>query len=207
MNQFIKKLIIGILLFVFPPIGIYLAWKSKILSKGIKVLAIIIGIFNIIVWLTGIFGEEEHVAPTTEQVKNEKVIGSKKIIETDSKPEYIISITESKEDPGEYTAITKFESSLSEKGTLGKTFVRLCHTLKYLQKLHPNGKWYYAEVQDDEGNLIMAGNFKQGQVNLLDKKGNVALCKAVITKANTNMNRSYRAEINEFINNNYIPMM
>lgn len=204
MNQSKNKIISIILVFAIPPIGLYMVWKNKMITKALKILLTIIGIINIFVYLVSFTADAQQIEEVKEPVKIAKKVETQ--VQEDVKPPYIESVKESQYTKGEYTAIVKFESSFSDEGTLGMTFVRMCHTLKYLQKEYPDAKWLFVEVKNGQ-DLIMSANLKHGQVNLQNKNGNIELGKAVMKSANTNINRSLREEINGFLNNNYIPMM
>lgn len=122
------------------------------------------------------------------------------------KPEYITKVVESKYDPGEYSAYIDFEQGFSDKGTIGLNFVRVCHSLKYLQEQYPDGKWFYVDCMNGD-NTFMSGNFKAGKVNLIDKQNNIELGKELILNGNTIMPISVREKLYKFITDGYIPMM
>ncbi|MGL6065006.1 MAG: hypothetical protein ACRC0S_07980 [Fusobacteriaceae bacterium] len=201
-----KKWFTVVMCFSIWPVGLYLLWKKDLFPRQGKIILTIVAVIFPFFWLSG-----KSEVPAKQEVKIEQQQTKEETVKNepkDTKPQYIIDIKESTIDPGEYSANSRFEAMASDDGTLGNSVIRMVYTLKYLQTTYPAGKWFYMELLDNNGKLIMASNFKNdGKVDLVNLSTNVELVKELMGKANVNIPREYRAKINSFIENNHIPMM
>lgn len=128
-----------------------------------------------------------------------------KIIEkNDKKLDYILEIIKS--DENDYTAKIELEQSITDDGTLGLIFIRICHTFKRLQEKYPNASWYFVETIKPDGQEYWTASMKNKDVKLQDKKENLELAKEVVKHWNIMMHPEDRERINKFIENKNIPI-
>ena len=128
-----------------------------------------------------------------------------KIIEkNDKKLDYILEIIKS--DENDYTAKIKIEQSITDDGTLGLSFIRICHTFKRLQEKYPNASWYFVETIKPDGQKYWTASIKNKGVKLRDKKENLDLAREVVKHWNIMMHPEDRERIHKFIENKNIPM-
>ncbi|MGL5055047.1 MAG: hypothetical protein ACRC54_05120 [Fusobacteriaceae bacterium] len=122
------------------------------------------------------------------------------------KPEYVLDVKKTSD--GDYKATSQFQSSFSDDGTLGVSFTRICYTLKYLQVTYPNAKWYFVQLVDDDGEMVMEGNFKNKNANLKDKKDSLTMGRELLSKGtlNARSNGNWK-KIKGFLDDGYIPVM
>lgn len=128
-----------------------------------------------------------------------------KIIEkNDKKLDYILEIIKS--DENDYTAKIKLEQSITDDGTLGLIFIRICHTFKRLQEKYPNASWYFIETIKPDGEEYWTASMKNKDVKLQDKEENLELAREVVKHWNIMMHPEDRERINNFIENKNIPI-
>lgn len=128
-----------------------------------------------------------------------------KIIEkNDKKLDYILEIIKS--DENDYTAKIELKQSITDDGTLGLIFIRICHTFKRLQEKYPNASWYFVETIKPDGQEYWTASMKNKDVKLQDKKENLELAKEVVKHWNIMMHPEDRERINKFIENKNIPI-
>lgn len=128
-----------------------------------------------------------------------------KIIEkNDKKLDYILEIIKS--DENDYTAKIELRESITDDGTLGLSFIRICHTFKRLQEKYPNASWYFVETIKPDGQKYWTASIKNKGVKLQDKKENLDLAREVVEHWNIMMHPEDRERIHKFIENKNIPM-
>lgn len=128
-----------------------------------------------------------------------------KIIEkNDKKLDYILEIIKS--DENDYTAKIELRESITHDGTLGLSFIRICHTFKRLQEKYPNASWYFVETIKPDGQKYWTASIKNKDVKLQDKKENLDLAREVVEHWNIMMHPEDRERIHKFIENKNIPM-
>lgn len=128
---------------------------------------------------------------------------SETIETSDKKLDYIIEIIKS--DENDYTAKIKLEQSVTDDGTLGLIFIRICHTFKRLQEKYPNASWYFVETIKPDGKEYWTASMKNKDVKLQDKEEILGLAKEVVKHWNIAMHPEDRERINNFIENKNIP--
>lgn len=139
--------------------------------------------------------------------ENNGVDEQKNIVESSmKKPEYVLDVKKTSD--GDYKATSQFQYSFSDDGTLGVSFTRICYTLKYLQVTYPNAKWYFVQLVDDDGEMVMEGNFKNKNANLKDKKDSLTMGRELLSKGtlNARSNENWK-KIKGFLDDGYIPVI